>query len=566
MGRKKGNPLLGIDINQNEICVVNMRGTWPNPQIMQVESVPTPEGAIEGGQIADPDAIGEALRSLLERMGVKTRTAVMGISSRNVTTRVLDVPVVPANELESVVEGEVQHQRILRDAAGGFDFVQLQSAETGPQVLLMAAEEPIINAYRTIAERAGLRLVALEPTLPAMYRSASPMVYSRPSALCLTISSSESEIAIVDEGNIRLYRRVDNGYDQLIGGASDTAAPLSADLNSPALAERKPLGLMDDYDYVEPVQPKSTTAAAAAANNDPFDLMAANNLAIELQRSMDYYKREYPNAVEVSYIVIVSHIPEMAPLSEWLSQALSLEVNVAQIPVSGLADMNILPRLEPPHSMQFLTAAGLAMRELTSLPAGIPQFDLLPTRKADKQEAILRHRLTFALAASVVLLMLGMFKSFTVGQEANKVESALAHLKGDIAQLQQLKSIKLDEIQKQRDLLAVLKRDGLPVPRVSDAIAGTVPPNIALTEVSLNKAGSLTIGGEAVNDRLIITMLEGLKTSPLLQNTSLESFDSTSNNAAQKHLVKFQITSQLVGLKPLKPRGAAGAPAAPKEG
>jgi type IV pilus assembly protein PilM len=559
MRRKKGGPLLGIDINEHDISIVRMRGSWPDPAILAAASTPTPAGAVERGRIRDSAAVSEAVRGLIERMGVREKDAVIGVAARNVMTRVLDVPTVPVDELGAVVQGEIEHQRILTDGSGGFDYVQLQNAhensETGPQVLLMAAEELTVHAYREIAEQAGLRLVALEPSLTGMYRAASAQVYSRPSALCLTIGTDESEIAIVDDGNIRLYRRVDSGSEQLLN-------PDQRTIDTPRPVERAPLGLASDFLYED----EYDEAPAQPLSDDPFDTPAANSLAIELQRSIDYYRREYPGASLVTHVIIATQVPALEPFADWLSSALGVEATIAQIPAGGQVEPAVRELLESGERIRLLTAAGLAMRDLSALPAGIPRFDLLPQNAGEKSEEVVRRRFTFALAGSLGLLLVGVTAAYITGVKANRVDHEVSHLKEDIKELQERKRIRLDTVQKQREILEVLKKRGLPVPKITDVIALAVPEKVGLTQVAINKAGLVTVGGEAASERNLIQMLENLKTTPLFLSTSLDSFDRNLVVTPTKPaVVKFQISAQVAGVQNPELKKSTTAAAGPDE-
>src|SRR5207245_118781 len=105
---------------------------------------------------------------------------------------------------------------------GAFDYMCIREADrnigTNPQVLLMAAEEKVVTGFRETAEHAGLQLVAFEPLLLAMYRASYSRAQAQTSVVCISVSYARSEIAIVDQGRIKLYRRVDVGSDDLITG------------------------------------------------------------------------------------------------------------------------------------------------------------------------------------------------------------------------------------------------------------------------------------------------------------------------------------------------------------
>ena len=113
------------------LSVVEMQGIWPNVQVHRADAVPTPNGAMEGGRITDPEAVAEALRGLLNRMHVSTRDAVMGISTQSVLTRTLDIPRVPDNEVRTILVGELAHYQILRENSETFDYIRMEPPHGG---------------------------------------------------------------------------------------------------------------------------------------------------------------------------------------------------------------------------------------------------------------------------------------------------------------------------------------------------------------------------------------------------------------------------------------------------
>lgn len=202
----QGRTVLGVDINPSEICVLELRGSWPDAHIVNAGKTATPPGSIENGRIVEPASIAEAIRSMLDQAGITTRDVVMGIAENCVMTRILDVPAVPASELRTVIEGELAHYQILGGSGGAFDYMPLvrreEETETGPQALVMAAEELIVNGYRAVAEQAGLHLIALEPALLAMYRVSFAAIHEQPAGVCLAIGKNEAEITITSRGQI----------------------------------------------------------------------------------------------------------------------------------------------------------------------------------------------------------------------------------------------------------------------------------------------------------------------------------------------------------------------------
>ena len=502
---------LGIEINASEIHIAEVRGQWPDVQIMRVYHAPTPPGVVEGGRILDPAGLGDCLRGLLRVMGAGTRDAVLGLPTRALMTRSLDFPTLPAGEMRAIIAGELAHYHTLGEADDAFDFTLLhapsKSVENGQTFLVMASEAHVAAGYVETAQRAGLRLLALEPLPIALLRALWPHLQKSPDALCVLIQHGDVEIAVVEEGRLRLYRRLDIAGNDLIGSEGIHAAGL-------------------------------------------------NSLAMELQRSLEYYVREFSPDRPITSVLLVTPHPELAGLPAPLADALGLPVRAAEL-------RNDTPRsrieafdLRPPLHCARAGAVGLAMRSLPALPSALPSMNLnrgvsRSSRKPRPSVSndMLHRRMALALASSAALAVCGVALTLRAGGRVSRLRDAVAHLQTNIQMMQQDKQTRLDALQAHDNLLLALAQEGYAFPRYMDTIAAAVGPQAGLLEVSLNRSGQFTIIGEATEGKAVIAALEGIKRSPYLESASLNSFDSAQNQTAG-HLIRFQITAQLVMSKP----------------
>jgi type IV pilus assembly protein PilM len=535
----KGRLVIGVDLNATELCVVGMRGSWARAEVVCVGSAPMPAGAMEGSSIGDPPAVAEALRKLLSLMNVEAREAVFGMSGRNVLTRVLDIPNVPDSEMRPVIQGELVHYQILRDDTGAFDYLRLQRpegpSEGSPQALVMAAEDTVLHGYRMVAELAGLQLIAVEPALLAMYRVAFARIQNEPAALCLALSSSEVEISIISQGQIRLYRRVDMGRNSLVG------IPQAA---RNGRSSARPAAVMLLHADEE------ETAAPEGLPADPerqINVTGASNLVLEIQRSLDYYSSQYPQAGEIGCAVVTTNDPELQPLAGWLAQALSLDTALAELPAAADAPPSLTAQLSAKEGLRFLGAIGLAMHELPGHPDMVPCFDLSNSRQRRRVAALGSRSRTLALSLAGLFLVGAGLLDFTLGHKASDLDRKLQARVSELKARQKVRQDILDTIQAQTTQLQMLQTRGLPFPQIMDAVARSVAPEAGLTGVSLEASGRLLVTGEAANDKAIIRTLEGLKNTPLFENTSLDTFDRKTNSPTRGLLVTFEISSKLVG-------------------
>ncbi len=528
--------VLGVDINQHEARIVEARvGTGP-AQIVRAAYVPMPRGAVEGDRIVYPDIVAEALRSLLQRMGATTHAAIVGLGAHTYLTRVLDIPRVPDDEVRTVIEGELAHYQILREGTGAFDYLRLRDPEgevdSNPQVLLMAAEERVVSTVRDVCQRAGLHLVALEPVLLAMCRACFPAAQVQPAAVCLAVSHTRAEIAIVDRGHIRLYRRVDIGADDLVVGRR---APGSGGFDEDI--QRGPTLLGDETD-----QPAPTASTPIGTIVQPV----AGALATEVQRSLDYYRREFPQAPTATRLLVAANDPHLDPLASWLGQALNLDAVLVEPPIASGVERSMAAKLEAPDGLRFLAAAGLAMREQRDLPGQMPRFDLSRVAPEQTVAGESRRRVLASVGVSAVIVLAGLVGSLALSRTAAAQQHTLDTQRARLLGVQNMAQARVEEKVREQELATRLAREGMPLPRIVDAIASNVDPESGLTEVSLDRTGMVAISGQASNEQSMIRTLDGIRLCPVFVGTTLDSF--INRKVGEGSVVEFRLSSRLAGM------------------
>jgi type IV pilus assembly protein PilM len=507
--------VLGVEIGAREVRMVEMRGGSP-PQILRAGSVPLPAGAMDGERIVQIDAVADIVRGLHSRLGCQSRSAVVGMGIQSVVTRVLAIPRVPDSELRTVLEGELAHYQILRTGTGAFDYFRLDASSTAPDampsVLLMAVEDRIAQGYRLVIEKAGLQVLSLEPVALSLFRAAYPLLEAEPAALCLAITPQRSELAILDHAQIRLYRRLEMGSNDFLRGRLATAGFTGGPVNlagaaGPALDIQPPPFRFDtkeegDTDELDPADvdfegERAGRSPLGGGSGGPDVLpQAAASLASDVQRSLDYYRREYPNATAISRVILATNDPDSEALSEWLSGALRMDVRVAEPPADPGLPRPIAAQLEAPQGLRYLGAVGLALQALTPEWRQVPRFNL----SAGGQAAAIpieRDRLTAVMIMAVCVLIGGIFFGNNWNRHAREETENTERMKTTLGLKQQENETLAQRIQEENTLSWIVKSDNLPIPALLDLLTQRLPPGVGLTNLSIQRNGHITVEGNA---------------------------------------------------------------------
>ena len=78
------------------------------PAIVHAAQVPLPAGAVENGEVREPEVVAEALRELWQRGGFKGRRVYMGVGNQRVVVREIALPYLPEKELRASLGFQVQ--------------------------------------------------------------------------------------------------------------------------------------------------------------------------------------------------------------------------------------------------------------------------------------------------------------------------------------------------------------------------------------------------------------------------------------------------------------------------
>ena len=199
MVRKDSN-ILGIDLHDEEIRVVQIGSRSNKPFLGKVGRAPMPEGAVLNGRILHVGPVAVALRLLLNSMGITSAAkAVVGVLGDSTTLRTLSVPPVPDNELPTIIAGEVSHYNLVHSEGGAYIYLRLNppsrsggadsssgqssgdkretwldpdATEQNPSVVtVMAVEEDILLSLDDTITQANVNVEAMEPSQYAMYRT-----------------------------------------------------------------------------------------------------------------------------------------------------------------------------------------------------------------------------------------------------------------------------------------------------------------------------------------------------------------------------------------------------------
>lgn len=504
----KTRNILGIELDDQQVRICEIRMKPDECVVTQVTTLTPESGYISETGFVEPDRLGIQIRAALQWAEISGRDAVFGLPAWMCTVRPLSIPPVPEQELHLIVEGEIEHAQFFRQPGASFDLIRIHDSKltepSGHNILIMGAERKILDGVREIAQSAGLKLLAVEPTQTALYRAAHTQ--STDPSVIVTLSETHAQISLLDRGNLALHRAFDLGgsiFEVPEGGAPD--------------------------------QPM-------------LELDAASNLAVELRRSIDYYTREMFDAPRPQAISLACAHANAPILAQWLSAALRMQVDVTDLRHVP-PPMKVGRPLSDSDSMRYVGAFGLAYRDRELVPENVPVADLFANEHARiAMQDDRRRKFRVAMVASFVLLGCSALLATFGTIRAKQAAADLAASQKKLSDQQAIAKVQADEVAKRATRLRVLTEQGVPTRSLIQAIARTMPNNVGLVEVRMNPT-STEISGETTSEAAIIQMSDALRADPRFLSVSLSWFERI-NPSVPELGERFRMTVQTVPPSP----------------
>jgi type IV pilus assembly protein PilM len=356
--KKKGGAAVGLEIEAGSVAAaeVHVNGS---PVVTGAAVEALSPGAFHEGEIADPDAVTEALKSLFGSNKLSKQVRV-GVGNQKVIVRTLRLPAIEdPKEMDAAVRFQAQEEipMPLDQAVLEHQVVGGVPAEEGatPQVdvIVVAARRDMISSFLGPVRKAGLEPVAVDLSAFGMIRALSGI---EAEAVAEAADGEAPTMAVEDavlycslgdvlnlavaRGRSCLFNRVAGTGLQSISGRLASEQGLSSEHASQWLSH---VGLEQPVDQIE--GDPNTVAAARTVLED-----GARALVDELRLSLDYYGAQ-ESAVPVGRVVLSGQGSAVAGLPGKLQEGLGLPISVARpTPLAGY-DESTAARLTLPYGL-----------------------------------------------------------------------------------------------------------------------------------------------------------------------------------------------------------------------
>ena len=305
---------VGLDIGSTAVRASEV-AIGDVPTVLRAAQVPLDPGAVENGEVRQPDVVAAALRELWARGRFKSKQVVMGVGNQRVVVREIALPWLPAKELRESLGFQVQEfipmsvdEAILDyDPLGEFE----QDGRRMLRVLLVAAQRVMISAMVEAAVQARLEPVGLDLVPFALVRA----VGIPDAGMDLDQAGDE---AVIDVGahvtNICVHARQTTRFVRILpSGGRDVT-----------LAIARGLGIEDD---VAERLKKGEVVDGAPAQEDVrrVAMSRAASFVDEIRSSLEFYTAQAQGA-KIGRVLVTGGGSKLAGFMELLDERIPVPV------------------------------------------------------------------------------------------------------------------------------------------------------------------------------------------------------------------------------------------------
>lgn len=362
--KKKTGGLVGLDIEAGSVAAAEVRANG-SVQVAAAAVEPLAAGAFREGEVADPDSIAEALKSLFSRHKLSKQVR-LGVGNQRVVVRTVRLPAIEnPNELDAAIRFQAQEQipMPLDQAVLEHQVVGGVPAEEGsvPQidVVVVAARRDMIASFVEPIRRAGLEPIGIDLSAFGMIRALAGVgapsgaaeeggedgeqagdMPARPQEAVLYCNVGDVMNLAVARGRACLFTRVSNVGLEGIAVRLATERELSAEHATEWLTH---VGLETPLAEIE--GDAETVSGARRLLEE-----GVTGLVDELRLSLDYYAAQ-ESAVPAARVVLAGPGSAIPGLAERMGGRLGLPISVSRPAALSEYDETTAARLTLPYGL-----------------------------------------------------------------------------------------------------------------------------------------------------------------------------------------------------------------------
>ena len=328
-GQRRSGRVVGLKIGASQLAAAVIEDQNGRPELVELARTPLEAGIVVDGEIRDPEALTNALRSFFADHNLPTKDVRIGIASNRIGVRTFEIAgvddgarfdnavrfkaheVLPIAGSESVLDYRVLDER------------QTPTGETTRRIFLVVAPRDQVAPYAETDQRAGLKVAGIDLESLGLLRAfVEPQdVAARKATDTATVVVAighEASTLMVSGGGVCEFTRV---FDW---GGSTLQDAIVQELDvRPAEAATilRNLSLAGGTTRIEGLDDEARSKAVEAVR------LRLTPFARELVSSLQFYQTQ-PDSLGIGEIVITGGVSQLDGLADALHQMIGVAVRV----------------------------------------------------------------------------------------------------------------------------------------------------------------------------------------------------------------------------------------------
>ena len=333
----------GLDIGSHNIKAVQLKKDKDKFQIIAFGSSPSTIKGLLSEAESDLVTLAESIKKLYQDVKIKTRNVVTALPQDQVFTRVITLPHLSEEEIESALQWEAE-QYIpipLSEAILTHEVVgkSREDSKENIDVLLAATPKSLVEKTIKVLKMANLNPLSIEMEIISLARSlVGP---DNQSVLVVDLGAKATDVAIIENGMVVLVYSIPTA-----GEALTRAVSLELGLEaSQSEAYKKSYGIDP-----EKLEGKISNAIKPILNT----------IVNEIKKAIQFYQEKGKNIERVILSGGGAGLPEV---NTFLARETGLEVQIGD-PFGRIVEDGLLGKIPAQERVLYSVAVGLAMKEL----------------------------------------------------------------------------------------------------------------------------------------------------------------------------------------------------------
>lgn len=347
---KRGKQLVGLKVGASQVAAARVVNNGA-AELVQVARAELPPGLVVGGELRDPEALGDFLRAFFKEHRLPTKGVRLGLSNNRIGVRSFEITgIQEPKQLANAIRFRAQESLPIPIEEAVLDYRVLgegrtEEGEATRRILLVVAYRDLVDRYVAACRRAGLTLAGIDLEAFALLRSlAPPRADDEPTdaaVVAIAVGHERSTLAVSDGRVCEFTRVVEWGGSAInvaIARALDVS-PLEAEPVKRALSLEGPLVI------------GGLTAEQLQAVDEAVRRQI-HTFARELVSSLQFYQGQ-PGSLGIGEIVITGGTAHLPGLAAELQRLIGVSVRIG----NPLGRVRVGKRIGEPEQVGSLAVA-----------------------------------------------------------------------------------------------------------------------------------------------------------------------------------------------------------------